>query len=46
MSSVVLVNYGHGQPWSPMDNNCQTWLTIANHSQPQLTMVMVNQGQQ
>jgi hypothetical protein len=36
--------YGYGQPWSFMENNCQTWLAIVNHGQPQSTMVMVNQG--
>jgi hypothetical protein len=45
MSSIVLVNHGHGQPWSAMDKNFQTWLTIINHGQPQSIMGMVNQVQ-
>jgi hypothetical protein len=36
--------YGYSHPWSFMENNCQTWLAIVNHGQPQSNMVIVNQG--
>jgi hypothetical protein len=44
ISSIVLVNHCHGNPWSLMHDNCQTWLTIFNHGQPQSTKASHNEG--